>query len=76
MIISLEMVNEMKTNFNALTTVDNPYDPFKEFDKWFVFDVVKGYNSCGYLARIATVSDQLTDEENLKENPGFGHPYL
>lgn len=52
---------------SALTTVDNPYDPFEDFDKWFLFDIVSGYNSCSYLARIAKTSDQLTEEENLKE---------
>lgn len=51
----------------ALTTYDNPYDPFKEFDKWFLFDIVGGYNSCGYLARIARTSEQLTEAENLNE---------
>ena len=51
----------------ALTTFDNPYDPFKDFDKWFVYDVVEGYNSCGYLARIAKTSEQLTEAENLNE---------
>lgn len=57
----------MKSKVCSLTTIDNPYDPFDEFEKWFVYDVVKGYNTCGYLARIATVSDQLSDEENFKE---------
>lgn len=52
---------------SALTTVDNPFDPFKDFDKWFLFDIVKGHNSCDYLARIATTSDQLTDKENEEE---------
>ena len=51
----------------ALTTADNPYDPFDEFNKWFLYDIVKGYNSCGYLARIATTSEQLTEQENLNE---------
>ena len=52
---------------SALTTVDNPFDPFKDFDKWFLFDIVKGHNSCDYLASIATTSDQLTDKENETE---------
>lgn len=51
----------------ALTTFDNPFDPFDQFDEWFRFDSDKGYNSCGYLDRIAATSDQLTDEENDRE---------
>lgn len=48
----------------ALTTFDNPYDPFEQFIPWFLFDEERGYHSCGYLARIANTSDQLSDEEN------------
>ena len=51
----------------ALTTFDNPFDPFTQFNEWFVFDVTRGYNSCGYLARVARTSSQLTDEENNSE---------
>lgn len=51
----------------ALTTLDNPYDPFEQFTSWFLFDVEKGYNSCSYLARIARTSDQFTEEENNAE---------
>lgn len=51
----------------ALTTIDNPYDPFEQFDQWFVYDSIKGYNSCSYLARIARTSEQFTTEENEKE---------
>lgn len=50
-----------------LTTVDNPFDPFTQFDSWFLYDVEKGYNSCAYLDRIAKTSDQLSDEENVEE---------
>ena len=50
-----------------LSTADNPFDPFEEFDSWYNFDITKGYNSCCYLARVANVSDSLTDEENEKE---------
>ncbi len=51
----------------ALTTFDNPYDPFEQFTSWFLFDVEKGYNTCAYLARIARTSEQLSDEENNLE---------
>ena len=50
-----------------LTTIDNPYDPFEQFESWYLFDVMKGYNSCAYLARVARTSDELSDVENLEE---------
>lgn len=51
----------------ALTTFDNPYNPFTQFRKWFLYDTEKGYNSCAYLGRIARTSDEFTDEENNQE---------
>ena len=51
----------------ALTTIDNPFNPFDDFDKWFLFDIEKGYYSCSYLARIAKTSDELSDYENHLE---------
>lgn len=51
----------------ALTTFDNPFDPFDNFVDWFMFDIEKGYNSCDLLARFAKTSDQLSDEENALE---------
>lgn len=51
-----------------LTTFDNPFDPFEQFNQWFLFDIEKGYNTCAYLDRIAKTSDQLSDEENELEN--------
>lgn len=51
----------------ALTTEDNPYNPFEEFADWFRYDVLHGYNSCEYLARIAHTSQQLTDQQNDAE---------
>lgn len=47
-----------------LTTFDNPYSPFEQFNSWYMFDMDKGYNSCGYLDRIARTSPQLSEEEN------------
>ena len=50
-----------------LTTIDNPFDPFEDFNSWYMFDVLHGYNSCAYLARIAKTSDQFTEFENAIE---------
>lgn len=63
-----------------LTTLDNPYDPFTQFDEWYQYDTTNGYNTCAYLARIAKTSNELSDadynlevdraiEEILKFNP-------
>ena len=51
----------------ALTTVDNPDDPFTESEAWYRFDEDMGYHSCSYLARIARPSDQLSDAETEQE---------
>lgn len=53
-----------------LTTIDNPYNPFDEFDRWLQFDTSKGHNTCALLARVSTSSNELSDfdESNEIEN--------
>ena len=46
-----------------ITTVDNPYDYFEQFNLWYMFDVEKGYYTCSKLARIAKLSDDMTQNE-------------
>lgn len=50
-----------------LSTIDNPFDPFDDFTSWFSFDSEKGYYSCSYLARIAHLSDDMTQKEEDEE---------
>lgn len=50
-----------------LTTIDNPFDPFEQFDDWLRFDEDKGYNTCSYLARIAKITDDMTPNEEDAE---------
>lgn len=52
---------------SMLTTIDNPYNPFTEFDKWYNYDVIHGYNSCDYLARISKTSEELPENLNQIE---------
>jgi len=44
-----------------LTTYDNPYDPFTEFDEWYAWDANAGYHTPGLLARVAQTSDELSE---------------
>ena len=46
-----------------LTTFDNPFDPFEQFDSWSMFDKEKGYNSSEYLMRIAHITDDMSQKE-------------
>lgn len=46
-----------------LTTIDNPYNPFEQFTLWRLFDLEQGYNTCEYLARIAQLSDDMSEKE-------------
>lgn len=50
-----------------LTTTDNPYDPFDDFDKWLSYDIEKGYNTCGLLALISKSSSELSDSMQVDE---------
>lgn len=59
-----ELITE--TDFR-LTTFDNPFDPFDDFTSWFMFDIEKGYNTCGYLDRIANVTDNMSQKEVNEE---------
>lgn len=55
------------SNEVALTTIDNPFDPFEQFNDWFEFDIEKGYYTCSRLARLTNLSDDLSEVERNNE---------
>ena len=50
-----------------LTTFDNPYSPYEQFEQWYQYDMDHGYNSSGLLMRLVEISSQFTDNENAYE---------
>ena len=56
--------NEAHSEDFWLTTTDNPYDPFTEFESWLAFDEQTGYFTNGLLARLCLDSPNLSDKDN------------
>lgn len=57
-------MNEMPSRPEyKLTTVDNPYDPFTQFDEWYAWDQQAGYHTLGLLARLAHTSHDLAEAD-------------
>lgn len=50
-----------------VTTEDNPYDYFDDFDRWYQFDVSHGYYTCEYIMRLANTSSELSSAINAAE---------
>ncbi|MGW8178052.1 MAG: hypothetical protein ACWGQW_04560 [bacterium] len=46
-----------------LTTTDNPFDPWEQFEEWRQFDEAHGYYTLSLLARIVHDSDELSDAD-------------
>ena len=49
-----------------LTTIDNPFSPFTQWDEWKRYDEDKKCYTCSYLARIAKTSDDLSEADYNK----------
>lgn len=47
-----------------VTTTDNPYNPFTQYNQWVAYDeIIAGYYTNSYIARIATLSPELGPNE-------------
>jgi hypothetical protein len=51
---------------HMLTTKDNPWNPFKDFNEWYSWDVANGYHTLSYLARITVTSYELSDADQSR----------
>lgn len=67
-----------------LTTVDNPFDPFEQWDEWYSFDASHGYHTPSLLARVLVTSNELSEADQaldlhramdwiVSENPSGMH---
>lgn len=54
----------MAEKATTVTTFDNPFDPFEQFDDWLRFDEDHGYYTLSYLARLVNTDADL-GEQNL-----------
>lgn len=65
---------------HMLTTIDNPYDPFNEWDEWLGYDESQGYFTSSLLARVVVYGQELSEadqdlaveyaiDEIIKESP-------
>ena len=54
----------MKNEFK-ITTFDNPFSPFTQFDEWYQYDTTNGYDTLGLLSRMSLSSPNLSaDDQN------------
>lgn len=58
------MAKESGVKEFMLSTSDNPFNPFTQFDEWFAFDISKGYNTLEYLANVAETSEEMSEKQN------------
>lgn len=50
-----------------ITTIDNPFNPFDDFNSWFMYDIEKGYYTSSKLARLVNLTDDMTEIEETEE---------
>ncbi len=50
-----------------LTTYDNPFNPFENFEAWWKEDLRLGHDCCGILAKTAFLNDVASDTVNDEE---------
>lgn len=49
-----------------ITTIDNPFSPFTQFDEWYQYDIRSGYDTLGVLNRMSLSASQLSEEDQQR----------
>ena len=44
-----------------LTTFDNPFNPFDNYDAWRAYDIASGHHTEAYLARVVVLSPDTSE---------------
>ena len=50
----------------CITTIDNPFDPFDDYNSWFMFDVEKGYYTSSKIGRLTKTTNDMTEKEEIE----------
>lgn len=58
-------LDQMLNDPYMLTTLDNPFNPFTQYDEWYAFDTTQGYHTTNYLARIVRSSHELSEQDEM-----------
>ena len=61
----MEETNSNEHEF-MLTTIDNPFNPFTQFDEWLVWDHNAGYDTPALLDRIVIQSDEMSEADQAQ----------
>lgn len=59
-----ETVEEINDSDVSITTFDNPFDPFNDFENWYKYDCDYGYYTWSKVCRLANVKDNNSEQEN------------
>lgn len=46
-----------------LSTEDNPFNPYTQWEQWYAFDETAGYHTSAYLARVVVSSSELSEAD-------------
>ena len=55
----------MTIKASMVSTIDNPYNPFTQWDEWYAFDERSGYHTTSFVARVAKTSDDLSITDQI-----------